>query len=270
MSLSLCPILCDPMNYSPPGFSVHGILQARILEWFAILFSRGSSQHRDQTLVSCIAWQVLYRLSPQGSPLAFGILFPGCRKGSPSKVILPGPPPPPQYKNEMLDSPGDSVIKNLSANAGDVGSIPDLGRSHMPWSNEARVPHLLTLCSGAHEPQQEKPPQWEPQALQRRAMKIQHGQKKKSRDSASSKCFRPGNQRVTGSCFSLHCSHFPWPQPKPSTPSWAIEYRKRNCHRMDSLVAPRVPKQSLAEAGGRLSGHHQFSGDLGRFLPCSG
>ena len=159
MSLSLCPILCDPMNYSPPGFSVHGILQARILEWFAILFSRGSSQHRDQTLVSCIAWQVLYRLSPQGSPLAFGILFPGCRKGSPSKVILPGPPPPPQYKNEMLDSSGDSVIKNLSANAGDVGSIPDLGRSHMPWSNEARVPHLLTLCSGAHEPQQEKPPQ---------------------------------------------------------------------------------------------------------------
>lgn len=63
---------------------------------------------------------------------------------------------------------------------------------------------------------------------------------------------------------------FPWPQPKPSTPSWAIEYRKRNCHRMDSLVAPRVPKQSLAEARGRLSWHHQFSGDLGRFLPCSG
>ena len=38
-----CLTLCDPMNYSPPGFSVHGILQARILDWVAIFFSRGSS-----------------------------------------------------------------------------------------------------------------------------------------------------------------------------------------------------------------------------------
>ena len=41
-SLRLCPILCDPMDYSPPGSSVHGILQTRILEWVAISFSRGS------------------------------------------------------------------------------------------------------------------------------------------------------------------------------------------------------------------------------------
>ena len=45
----------DPMDFSPPGSSVHGILQARILEWVAISFSRGSSRPRDQTLVSCIA-----------------------------------------------------------------------------------------------------------------------------------------------------------------------------------------------------------------------
>ena len=51
----LCPTLCDPMNCSPPGFSVHGILQARILEWIAIPFSRGSSRARDRTLVSCTA-----------------------------------------------------------------------------------------------------------------------------------------------------------------------------------------------------------------------
>ena len=50
-----CPTLCDPMDYSPPGSSIHGILQARILEWVAISFSRGSSQPRDQTQVSCIA-----------------------------------------------------------------------------------------------------------------------------------------------------------------------------------------------------------------------
>ena len=50
----LCLTLCDPMDCSPPGSSVHGILQARILEWIAISFSRGSSQLRDQTQVSCI------------------------------------------------------------------------------------------------------------------------------------------------------------------------------------------------------------------------
>ena len=44
----LCPTLCNPMDGSPPGSSVHGILQARILEWVAIPFSRGSSQPRDQ------------------------------------------------------------------------------------------------------------------------------------------------------------------------------------------------------------------------------
>ena len=50
-----CLTLCDPMDCSPPGSSVHGILQARILEWVAISFSRGSSQARDQTQVSRIA-----------------------------------------------------------------------------------------------------------------------------------------------------------------------------------------------------------------------
>ena len=47
--------LCDPVDYSPPGFSVHGILQARILEWVASSFSRGSSWPRDWTQVSLIA-----------------------------------------------------------------------------------------------------------------------------------------------------------------------------------------------------------------------
>ena len=44
-----CPTLCNHVDCSPPGSSVHGILQARILEWVAISFSRGSSQPRDQT-----------------------------------------------------------------------------------------------------------------------------------------------------------------------------------------------------------------------------
>ena len=50
-----CVTCCNTMDHSPPSSSVHGILQARILEWVAIPFSRGSSQPRDQTQVSCIA-----------------------------------------------------------------------------------------------------------------------------------------------------------------------------------------------------------------------
>ena len=50
-----CPTLCNPVDYSLPSSSVHGILQARILEWVAISFSRGSSQPRNRTWVSCIA-----------------------------------------------------------------------------------------------------------------------------------------------------------------------------------------------------------------------
>ena len=49
-----CPTLCDPMDCSPQGSSAYGILQARILEWVAISFSRESSGLRDQTRVSCI------------------------------------------------------------------------------------------------------------------------------------------------------------------------------------------------------------------------
>ena len=62
MSLQSCPTLCDPMDYSPPGSSVHGVLQARILEWVARLSSRESCWPRDQTCVSyvlCIGSWVL-------------------------------------------------------------------------------------------------------------------------------------------------------------------------------------------------------------------
>ena len=55
----LCPTLCDPMDSNAPGSSVHGILQTRILEWVAIPSSRGSSQSKDRTHVSCLLhWQV--------------------------------------------------------------------------------------------------------------------------------------------------------------------------------------------------------------------
>ena len=53
-----CVWLCDSLGCGPPGSSVHGIFQARILEWIAISFSRGASQQRDRTCVSCR--QILY------------------------------------------------------------------------------------------------------------------------------------------------------------------------------------------------------------------
>ena len=55
------PILCNPRDCSPPGSSVHGISQARILEWVAISFFRGSSWPRDRTRVPWIGSRVLYR-----------------------------------------------------------------------------------------------------------------------------------------------------------------------------------------------------------------
>ena len=59
--------LCDSMDCSPPDSSIHGILQARILEWVAISFSRGSSQPRDQTWVSALQADALPS-EPPGKP----------------------------------------------------------------------------------------------------------------------------------------------------------------------------------------------------------
>ena len=60
------------------------------------------------------------------------------------------------------DFPGGAVVKNPPANAGDTGSIPGLGRSHMLQSNWARAPQLLSLRSRAREPQLLKPACLEP------------------------------------------------------------------------------------------------------------
>ena len=69
--LQSCLTLCNPMDHSPPGSFVHGILQTLILEWVAILSFRGSSEPRDEThvsCVSCIGSQVLYHKHHLGSP----------------------------------------------------------------------------------------------------------------------------------------------------------------------------------------------------------
>ena len=65
--VQLCLILCNPMDWNPPGSSVHEISQGRVQKWVAISFSRGSSWTRDQTHVSCIGRWILLPLSHQGS-----------------------------------------------------------------------------------------------------------------------------------------------------------------------------------------------------------
>ena len=63
-----CPTFCNRTDYSPPDSSVYGILQARILEWIAILFSRGSSWPRDWAQVFSHCQQILHQLSHKGIP----------------------------------------------------------------------------------------------------------------------------------------------------------------------------------------------------------
>ena len=69
---------------------------------------------------------------------------------------------PRSLKSKEEGFPGSAVVKNPPANAGDTGSSPGRGRSHMPQSNKAHEPQLLSLCSTAHEPQLLKPTCLEP------------------------------------------------------------------------------------------------------------
>ena len=100
-----CPTLCNPIDCSPQGYSVHGILQARILEWVAVPFCRGSSQARDWT----------------GSPHILILWL-----KSPSAVIL-------RSKITIIliiimDFPSGSDGKESACRAGDPSSIPGSGR----------------------------------------------------------------------------------------------------------------------------------------------
>ena len=98
-----CLTLCDPMDCSLPGSSDHGILQARLLEWVVISFSRASSRPRDWTRVSCIAGRCLTSAPPN---LIWSIL--------------------------SRDSQVSLLVKNPPASAGhirDAGETPRSGRS---------------------------------------------------------------------------------------------------------------------------------------------
>ena len=149
-SLQSCLTLCDPKDHSPPGSSVHGILQARILEWVAMPSSRGSSWARNWTSVSwgsCITgrffthwatWEIHAkstnpRLNICSSdtllPFFVHVTFPLFHTSSLTPIQL-------LYLTRFLRTcltwffsfPGGSVGKEPACNAGDLGLIPGLGR----------------------------------------------------------------------------------------------------------------------------------------------
>ena len=74
----LCLTLCDPTDCSPPGSSVHGILQARILEWVAILFFGGSCRPRDWTCISCSAGRFFTIWAMREAHFSYMFIFSGC------------------------------------------------------------------------------------------------------------------------------------------------------------------------------------------------
>ena len=105
----LCPTLCDPMDYSQPDSSVHGISPARILAWVAISSSGRSSRPRDQTYVSHnsrTGKRILYHWAAWEAHLHWYLIF----------VFL-------------LGFTGSSAGKESTFNAGDPSSTPGLGRS---------------------------------------------------------------------------------------------------------------------------------------------
>ena len=120
------------MHYSLPGSSVHGIFQARILEWVAISFSSGSSQPRDRTQVSCIAG-TLYHLSHQGI--------------NPQNVMYP-------YKRILLlwlfncSVVSDSVPMDCSTPGFPIHhQLPELAQTHVHRVGDAIVPFSSCLQS---------------------------------------------------------------------------------------------------------------------------
>ena len=140
-------VMSDSLQlFVTPPWTVHGILQARILKWVAILFARGSSRPKNRTRVSCIAGR-------------FCTIW-VTREATLWKWHVIG------YQNSSnwrwQDFPSGPVVKNPPANAGDTGPVPHLGRWHTPPGNWAPEPQLLkrvpqSPCSAPEKHHSEKP-----------------------------------------------------------------------------------------------------------------
>ena len=128
-SLQSCLTLCNPMDCSSPGSSVHGILQARILEWAVVSYSTGSSQPRDLThlsYVSCIgSWALYHECHLIGQPVRLSPAIRDCHCRS--------------YNNNLFSSITDGWTDHKNESVKKVYSVvmPSIVRpeSRLNWSN---------------------------------------------------------------------------------------------------------------------------------------
>ena len=123
-SLQSCLTLGDPVDYSPPDSSVHGIFRARTLDWFAISFSRGSSQPKDGTSLSCVScigrWILYHRAIWETPPLQSAhslmnslAVHPGMPKASSGQVTNGGSHTP--LSTEALRGQANRLLKCVLA-----------------------------------------------------------------------------------------------------------------------------------------------------------
>ena len=159
MSAQLCLTLRALMDCSPPGSSIHGILQARIPEWVAVSFSRGSSQPRDRTRVSCVSCigrQILYHWATWESPnwATQSFLF-FCFFNFLNWYA---------HKIHTLGLPRWLSVKESTCQAGDAGSTPGSGSSlekemathssivwEIPWTEEPGGLQSMVLQRVGHD-----------------------------------------------------------------------------------------------------------------------
>ena len=124
--IQCCPTLCDPMDWNPLSSSVHGILQAWILEWVASLFSGGSFRPRSQTWVSSTTGRFFTVWARQAR------FFLKWHANSGQELKHWGHCE--QGKNHIRDLPGGPVVKNLHFHCRCSAWIPGQElRSHMTW-----------------------------------------------------------------------------------------------------------------------------------------
>ena len=139
-SLQSCLTLCDPADCSPPGSSIHGILQARILEWVSVTSSRGSSptQGSNPSLLHILHWQAgSLPLAPPGKPTnvnRFSSVAQSCPSlCDPMDCSMPGFPvhhQPPKFTQTHVNPVGDAIQPSHPLSS---PSPPAFSARENPW-----------------------------------------------------------------------------------------------------------------------------------------
>ena len=171
-----CPTLCNPMDCSPPGSSTHGILQTRILEWVAISFSRGSSQHRDRTQVSFIVGRLFtlwgtrvhiryFQSSVGGGALGYGRQTPCYIRGNRAllefgihgRVEIPGFITLQTLRDDRIIIFPGGLTQSLSPSSSMTSSSTWISTS---WSHPVTL--FITSCTERDWPAVPPSPTWRP------------------------------------------------------------------------------------------------------------